>query len=88
MGEESLGVGNWLGDIPWKGEITMMSRSLWDLEQEQNGVALVDRTYRVHKPNGEITEVNRFDFNLADKSQYIQCSDTSWGRVSNLTIVD
>ena len=52
--------------------------------------ALINRTYRVRKPNGEIVEVNRFDFNLAacaDPTQYIQCSDTGWMRVDHLTII-
>ena len=47
-------------------------------------------TYKVRKPNGEITEVNVFDYNLAycaKDNPYVQCSDTSWLRVRALTIV-
>lgn len=51
---------------------------------------IIRATYKVRKPNGEVVEVNRFDLNLAycgDRNRYIQCSDTSWVRVSDLTIV-
>jgi len=64
---------------------------MWDKEQDALGIPPIERTYKVRKPNGEIVQVNRFDFNLAhcaDKTSYIQCSDRGWMRVDNLTIVD
>lgn len=64
-------------------------------------VALIDRTWRVRKPNGEIVEVNRFDWNIntccvaaarvlsePSPTHYIQCSDSSWMRMDRLTLVD
>ncbi len=63
----------------------------WEEEQTAAGVPMIELTYKVTKPNGEITEVNRFDFNLAwcvDKAHYIQCADTSWVRVGLLTVLD
>lgn len=64
-------------------------------------VALIDRTCRVRKPNGEVVEVNRFDWNLniccargalalgePRPVHYIQCSDNSWMRMDRLTLVD
>lgn len=62
----------------------------WDKEQEKKGVSLIDRTYKVKKPNGEIVEVNRFDMNLtmcAKPKSWIQCSDTSWIPANRLTIL-
>lgn len=69
----------------------MKSPSAWDIEQEKQGVPLVQRTYKVAKPNGEVSEVNRFDFNLACSvapNDYIQCSDTSWIRARYLCILE
>ncbi len=62
----------------------------WDEQQVANGIPLVERTYKVRLPNGQITEVNRFDYNLAycaDRNTYIQCSNTGWIRVCNLTVL-
>lgn len=67
------------------------SMTVWDEQQAQAGVPLVERTYKVIKPNGEVTEVNRFDFNLAycvARDRYIQCMDTSWIRVRNLMVLE
>lgn len=66
--------------------------SEWESDQEAAGVPLIERTYRVKKPNGEIVTVNRFDLNLARcvehlKKTYIQCSDTTWINSANLKII-
>lgn len=68
----------------------MKSPSAWDIEQEKQGIPLIDRTFKVMKPNGKVTEVNCFDFNLAssvDPNTYVQCSDTSWIRCRNLRVL-
>lgn len=62
----------------------------WDEQQEAKGIALIDRTYKARKPNGEIVEVNRLDMNLtmcAKPESWIQCSDSSWIPANNLTIL-
>lgn len=62
----------------------------WDTEQEKQNIPLIERTYKVAKPNGEIVEVNRFDMNLtmsAKPKSWIQCSDTSWIPANRLTII-
>ena len=62
----------------------------WDKQQAVNGIPLIDRTYKVKRPNGDVAEVNRFDFNLAycaDRDTYIQCTDTGWIRIRNLTVL-
>lgn len=49
-------------------------------------VATIDRTFVVAKPSGEITEVNRFDYNIticAKPNAFIQCTGA---RVLFLTI--
>jgi hypothetical protein len=64
--------------------------SWWDKEQEKQNIPLVERTYKVRKPNGEIVEVNRFGMNLtmcAQPDRYIQCSDTSWLQAKRLEII-
>lgn len=61
-----------------------------DKQQETQGVVLIDRTYKVRKPNGEVTEVNRFDMNLtlcANPQSWIQCKDTSWIPACNLEVL-
>ena len=65
--------------------------SNWDIEQEKQGISLIDRTYKVRKPNGEVTEVNRFDMNLtlcAKPEAWIQCKDSSWLSANRLQIID
>ncbi len=65
--------------------------SKWDDQQEKLGIPLIDRTYKVRKPNGEITQVNRFDMNLtmcAKPESWIQCSDNSWISANRLTILE
>ncbi len=62
----------------------------WDNEQERKDVALIDRTYKVREPNGEVTEVNRFDLNLtlcAKPDSWIQCLDKSWISANRLEII-
>lgn len=64
--------------------------SNWDTEQENRGIPLIERTYKVLKPNGEITEVNRFDMNLtlcAKPESWIQCTDKSWLSANRLEII-
>jgi len=62
----------------------------WAQIQEAKGIPLMERTYKAQKPNGEIVLVNRFDYNLMCYSpdNYIQCSDTSWAKHSNLTVLE
>lgn len=55
-------------------------------------VPLIDRTITVRKPNGELAEINRFDFNLAmccDRGgdRYVQLIDKSWIKANRLTRV-
>ncbi|KKL92476.1 hypothetical protein LCGC14_1884310 [marine sediment metagenome] len=57
-----------------------------------NGIVpLILRTVRVRLPNGEVHEVNRFDFNLMTAAKatdyYIQLSNLAWIRFGNLTFV-
>jgi hypothetical protein len=70
-------------DTSWNG------RS-WNHEQASRGIPIIEWTYKVRKPNGEVTEVNRFSYNLAscvDKTQYIQCADQGWIRLDKLTLL-
>lgn len=63
----------------------------WDDEQDKLNIPLIDRTYKVCKPNGEITEVNRFDMNLTlcvSPESWIQCTDKSWLSANRLTIIE
>ncbi len=65
--------------------------SNWDIEQERQDIPLIERTYKGRKPNGEITEVNRFDMNLAmcaKPESWIQCKDTGWISANRLEIMD
>ncbi|KKK87958.1 hypothetical protein LCGC14_2748030 [marine sediment metagenome] len=54
-------------------------------------VPLILRTVRVRTPNGEVHEVNRFDYNLMAAAKatdyHIQLSDLAWIRFGNLTFV-
>ena len=54
-------------------------------------VPLILRTVRVRIPNGEVHEVNRFDYNLMATAKaddmHIQLSDLGWIRFGNLTFV-
>ena len=54
-------------------------------------VPIILRTYNVRLPNGEIRQVNRFDFNLMAMAKavdrHIQVSDLGWIRFGNLTLV-
>jgi len=57
---------------------------------ERSNKPAIERTYLAQKPNGEMVEVNIFDYNLgfcANPKRYIQCSDTSWGRICDLKII-
>ena len=64
--------------------------SNWDIEQGKRDIPPIDRTYQVRKPNGEVTEVNRFDMNLtlcAKLESWIQCKDNSWLSANRLEII-
>lgn len=53
-------------------------------------VAMIDRTHRVRRQDGTVTEVNRFDFNLAmccGGERYVQCVDSSWIQAKRLTLI-
>lgn len=75
--------------VPGK-EIREMSK--WNEEQENQGIPIVERTYKVRLPSGRTGEINRFDLNLrsfaGDLDSYIQLRDTSWIKARKLTIVD
>lgn len=50
----------------------------------------IAHTYRIRRPNGEITEINCFDYNLAyvaGKNSYVQCVDSGFNRVNDLQII-
>ena len=61
-----------------------------DIEQEKRGIPLIDRTYKVRRPNGEVTEVNRFDMNLTlctKPESWIECNDNVWIQANRLKII-
>jgi len=64
--------------------------SIWDKEQEALGIPLIERTYKVLKPNDEQVEINRFVFNLAmcaNPETWVQCSDNCWIPAKRLKII-
>jgi hypothetical protein len=53
--------------------------SPWDRHQEMQDIPVIERTLLVRYPNGRMTAVNRFDYNLAictGGDKFIQCVDT------------
>ena len=66
----------------------MKSGNPWAGYQHDRGVPTIQQTALVKRPNGEVVEINRFDFNIAfaaGTDRYVQCEDQSWIRVGNLT---
>lgn len=55
--------------------------------KEKAEVALIDRTYTVRKPDGELAEVNVFDMNLrVICDAYVQLADGVWIKARSLVI--
>lgn len=69
----------------------MYENSPWGRDQEFRDVPLIERTYLCWRPDGSLTEVNRFDHNLfmcaGAGEKYIQCADASWIKANRLRIL-
>ena len=67
------------------------NRINWDIEQENMGIPIIERTYKVRLPNGKETEVNRFYMNLTMSTRpesWVQCKNGGWISADRLTIID
>jgi hypothetical protein len=64
--------------------------SPWDRHQEIEDIPLIERTFLARCPNGRMTAVNRFDYNLSictGGDSYVQCVDTGHIQSKRLTLL-